>query len=86
MRILTEILLGDLKLHHQRRIGHCTEQRMERLARLKVQRTVLHLNENVVAKRAVERFEFVVRLFDAVDGHGVAVDECAPHRDAAVRR
>jgi hypothetical protein len=58
---------------------------MERLARLKVQRTVLHLNEHVVAKRAVERFEFVVRLFDAVDGHGVAVDERAPHRDAAVR-
>ena len=58
---------------------------MERLARLEVERPVLHLQPHVVAECAFERHEFIVRLAHAVGGDFVRIDECAPHHDPAVR-
>ena len=54
-----EIFLGDLEFHHQRRLRHRAEQRMERFARLEIDGAVLHLHEHVVGELAVERHEFV---------------------------
>ena len=59
---------------------------MERLARLEVERAVLHLHEDVVAEAAVERRELQVGALDAIGIDLVVVDEGAPHHDAAVRR
>ncbi len=86
MGVLAEVLLGDLELDHQGRVRHRPEQRVERLARLEVERPALHLHDHVAAEAAVERDELVVRLAHAVARHLVAVDEGAPHHDAAVRR
>ena len=50
-----EVLLRDLQLGHDRRLRHRAEQRVERLARLEVERAVLHLHDDVRAELAVER-------------------------------
>ena len=81
-----QVLLGDLELHHQRRLGHRPEQRMERLARLEVDRPVFDLHQHVRREPAVVRHELGVGLFGAVVGFFVRVDEGAPHHDAAMRR
>src|SRR2546430_14452650 len=86
MRVLTEVLLGDLNFHHQRGPGHGAEQGMERLARLEVERYVLLLEQHVVAEHAVERDEFIVRMAHAVAGGLASVDESQPHKEDAVRR
>ena len=86
MRGEAEIFLRDLHFEHQRRFRHGAEQRMERLARLEVDRSVLHLQQHVVAKLPIERHELGVRLLRAVIGLLVRVHERAPHHHATVRR
>ena len=83
---LAEVLLRDLQLGHQRRPRHRAEERAERLARLEVERAVLHLHDDVVAEAAVERHELQVGALDAIGIDLRRVDERAPHDDAAVRR
>ena len=85
MGVLAEVLLGDLQLQRQRRAGHRAEQLMERLAGLEIERTIFHLDHRAGVELAVQRFELVVRLADAI-GAVVAVNEGPPHDDAAVRR
>ena len=88
VRVLAEIFLGDLELEHERRLRHRAEQRMRtvraaesRAGRSSPARSTLSRN------LSVERLELVVRLLDAIlRGDFVAVDERAPHHDAAVRR
>ena len=83
---LAEVLLRDLQLRHQRRLRHRAEQRMERLARLEVERAVLDLDEDVRAELSVERDELRVGALDAIGIDVRVVDEGAPHDDAAVGR
>ena len=85
MGVFAEVFFRDLEFENERRLGHRAEERRERLARLEVERAVLHLNHHVVAKLSVERREFVVRLLHAVGRNVVAIDERAPDDDAAVR-
>ena len=65
---------------------HGAEQRMERLARLEIDRAVLDLHEHVGPEPAVQRHEFLVRALGPVGVDGRVVDEGAPQHDAAVRR
>ena len=83
---VSQILLGNLQFRHQRCLRHRPEQRMERLARLEVQRAVLHLHERVGAETPVERHELHVGALGAVRIDLGVVDKGAPHHDAAVRR
>ena len=83
---VAQILLRDLQFRHHRRARHRAEERAERLARLEVERSVLHLHDHVVAEAAVERRELEIRALDAIGVHVFVVDERAPHDDAAVRR
>jgi hypothetical protein len=83
---VTQIFLGDLHFHHQRRLRHRAEQRRERFARLEIDGPVLHLHEHVFGELAIERHEFRIRLLGAVLGVLARIDERAPHDDAAVRR
>jgi hypothetical protein len=80
-----EVFLGDLELHAEVGLRHGPEQRMERLARLEVDRPVLDLDDDVVAELAVERLELAVALLGAVVGLLVRIDEGPPHHDPAVR-
>ena len=57
---------------------------MKRLTRLKVDRPVLHLQDDVVAELPIQRHELVGGLFGAVVGLLLRIDERAPHDDAAV--
>ena len=79
----TEVLLGDLELHHHLGVVHPSEQRVEGLARLEIDGTVLDLHEDIVGEFAVEVLELLDGLVGAV-GAGRAIDEGAPHHDAAV--
>src|SRR5262245_17303432 len=80
-----QVLPGDLEFHHERRLRHAAEPRMEWLARLKVEGPVLYLHEHVVAELPIERLELVVRLANAVHGLLVAVHEGSPDHHTAVR-
>ena len=79
----SEVLLRDLELHHHLGLAHTAEQGVEGLAGLEVDGAVLDLDEHVVGELAVEALELLDRLVGAV-GAGGAVDEGAPHHDAAV--
>ena len=85
MRGEAQVLLGDLELHHQGRLRHGAEERVEGLARLEVDGTVLDLHEHVRPELPVEGLELVVGLLRPVLGHLVRVHEGAPHHDAPVR-
>ena len=69
-----------------RRLRHRTEQRMKRLARLEIERSVLDLDEDVVAEPAIERHEFQVGALDPIRIDVGVVDKRPPHHDAAMRR
>src|SRR5690606_17398566 len=58
--IKTEIFLGNLHFHHGIGVGQIAKQRREGLARLEVDRTILHLQDHVLAEFAVEWSEFIV--------------------------
>ena len=79
----SEVLLGDLELHHHLGLVHLSEEGIEGLARLEVDGTVLDLNEDVVGEQSVKVLELFDGLVGAV-GAGRAVDEGTPHDDAAV--
>ncbi len=85
MRGLAEVLLRDLQLGHDRRGRDGTEEGMEGLARLEVQRPVLDLHEHVVAEAAVEGHELLVGALDAVGVDLGVVHEGPVHHDPAVR-
>ncbi len=80
-----QIFLGDLDFEHQRRMGHRPEERMEWLTRLKVDRSVLHLHNDVAAEFPVQWHEFVPRLLGAVVRLLLRIHERAPHNDSAMR-
>ena len=82
---LAQIFLGDLEFHHQRRLGHRAEQRVEGFARLEVDRAILHLDDDIVGELAVERLEVAIGLLGAIVGIVMGIDEGAPHHDAAMR-
>ena len=76
-----EIFLRDLRFEHQLRIRHRAEHRMKRLARLEVDRAVLHLDDHIVGKLPVQRHEFAIRLLGPVGFVFSGVNEGAPdHR------
>ena len=79
----TEVLLGDLEFHHHLRVAEPAEEGAEGLARLEVDGAVLDLDDHVVGEFAVQRQEFFYGLVGPV-GAGGAVDEGAPHHDAAI--
>ena len=82
-----EVLLRDLELQHQRRARHRAEQRVERLARLEVDRAVLHLHAARSRRNAPSSgMNSSYACFARSPGDLVRVDERAPHHDAAVRR
>jgi hypothetical protein len=51
---LPEIFAGDLRLEHQAGLGHGPEQRVERLARLEIERAVLDLDDHVFGELPVQ--------------------------------
>ena len=79
-----EVFLGDLPFEHQAGVRHRAEQRVERLARLEVDRAVLNLDDHVRGELPVERREIVVSLLRAVGRVLVRIDERAPDHHAAV--
>ena len=73
-----EIFLRDLRFEHQLRIRHRAEHRMKRLARLEVDRAVLHLDDHIVGKLPVQRHEFAIRLLGPVGFVFSGVNEGTP--------
>ena len=57
---------------------------MEGFARLEVERAVLHLHDDIVAKLPVERDELAIGLLHAVSRFFRRIDKGAPHHDAAM--
>src|SRR5258708_30934942 len=84
--VLAKVLLGDLKLEHQGGLWHRADHGMERLARLKVERTVLDLPRHVVAKQTLKRLELVVPLLYSLGRDPAAVGQTSPHPDTATGR
>src|SRR4051794_4339073 len=82
----SQVLLGNLEFHSHGGMRHGTEQRVKRFARLEIERSILHLQNDVVAKLAIERHELTVRLLDAIVGNFIRVDERTPNEYATVRR
>ena len=82
----SQVFLGDLHFEHQRCFRHGAEQRMGRLARLKVDGAVLDLQQHVAAKLAVERRELLEGLLGPSSVLMIGIHEGPPHDDAAVRR
>ena len=80
-----EVLLRDLKLRHELCLRHRTEERVERLARLKVNGAVLDLQQNVRREPSVEGLQVVVAGRGPVVAGLRVVDEGAPHHDPVVR-
>ena len=58
---------------------------MKGLARLKVDRAILDLHDDIVGKLPVERLEVGIGLFGAIVGIVMGIDEGAPHHDPAMR-
>src|SRR4051812_34716194 len=85
MIIKAEILLRDLQLRHDLRVRHRAEERMKRLARLKIYRAILHLEQNVRRKLSVEWLQVLVRRTSTVVAGLHVVDKRAPHNDPSMR-
>ena len=81
---VSQILLRNLHFNHCLSLLKMPEKRAERLARLKIDRTVLYLNQHIISKLAVERHKLFNRLFGAVGTFGV-VHKGAPHNNSAKR-
>src|SRR4030095_6461800 len=75
---LAQILLCKLKLHHQRRLLHCTKKRGEGFSWLKVYGSVFYLPENIFSKFSINCFNFFISLFDPVI-RTRTVNKCPPH-------
>ena len=84
MARLSEILLCNLQLCHLLRLVHGVEDGGVGLTGLEIQRTVLRLQDHIVAELTVEILEFRNRLFYAIlTLMGCAIHERAPHHDTA---
>ena len=88
--VLARVLLGDLQLDRLVGVLHAPEHRVDRFARLEVQRPVLGLQEHVVGERAasavVDRAELEERALEPVVVDVGVVDERAPEHHHAQRR
>ena len=80
----SQVLLGNLELHHHLGILQSSEERAERFPWLEVHRTVLDLDHDVVRELSVKRFEFLDCLVRPVRARR-SIYEGSPHNDAAVR-
>ena len=63
---MSKILLSNLELNHRLCLLQRTEKRTERLARLKINWTVLYLNDDIVAELSVERHKLLISLLCSV--------------------
>ncbi len=66
MPLLSGVLLRDLQLNGLARIRHCAEERRGWLAHLRINRTVLDLDNDVLIEVPVEGMEVVVSGAGAV--------------------
>ena len=82
---LTQILLCRLNLGEDGRLLQRAEQRVEWLARLKVDGAVLDLHQHVRTKLPVELRELEIRALRAIGIDILVIDERAPDDVAAVR-
>jgi len=80
MKCLSGIFVCDLQFSHLRGFLHIVEDRRIRLARLKVERSVFGLKDDIVAEVPVHRFELRHSLHHAVLAFVVgAIDKGAPY-------
>src|SRR5687768_3085615 len=82
---VAKILLSQLKFHHDWSMLHSTKQWVKRFPWLKVQRTILHLNDDILFKFSIKWFKLRIGLFYPVRRNFIVVDKCPPHNDAVVR-
>ena len=80
MIALSKILLSNLEFGHQSRFFHSTKQRTKRFARLKINRTVLYLNNHIIPKLPIELMKFIVSQFHPVVAR--LVHKCTPHHNS----
>ena len=88
--LLAGVLLRDLQLDGLAGMPKRGEERRDRFTHLKVDRTVLHLNDDVRLELAVEGTEVIVARagaigFEVVPVQMVVVDEAAIKNDAVMR-
>ena len=80
---LAQVLLGNLELRHSDGLFHTAEERAERLAALEIYRTVLDLDNDIVAELPVKMLELLHGLVRTVRAGG-GVYESPPHNHSAV--
>src|SRR5262245_27046385 len=85
MIVETEILLCDLHLRHYLRVRHGAEDWMKGFARLEIDWSILHLQQDVWSKLAVEWMQVLVCRPSAVVAGLHVVNKSAPHHDAVMR-
>ena len=86
MARLSQVLLGNLQLHHVGCLLNLVEDRTVWLTGLEVQRTVLGLQNHVVAELAIQGLELRHGLLHAVFTFVVgAIDKATPHHNTLVR-
>ena len=86
MIALPKVLLRDLQFGHLRCVLHLVEDGGIGFAWLEVERSVLRLQDDVLAELPVAGFELADGLHHAVFALVLsAIDERAPHDDATVR-
>src|SRR5579871_2945955 len=90
MILLSGVFLRDLKLDRFVCFFKATQQRRDRFARLKIDWTVLDLNNDVLFELSIERMEIIVGGFGAIVARVapiemMVVDEGAVKDDAVVR-
>src|ERR1043166_10055429 len=81
-----EILLRDLKFGNDLCLWHRSDLRMERLTRLKIDRTIFNLQQNVGGKLAVERLELFISCAGAVVIGFHVINKGAPNHYAVMGR
>ena len=83
---LAEIFLRRLNFGDDRSLFHRAEQRMKRLARLEINRPVLHLDRDVRTELPIQPHELDVSALGAIRIDVVVVNKRAPDDVALVRR
>src|SRR5689334_5423199 len=81
-----EILLCDLQLGHHLGARHRAEKRMKRLTRLKINWSILHLEQHVGRKLPVEWLKVLVGRSGSVVAGLHVIDKRTPHHDPMMRR
>src|SRR6187402_2650726 len=80
---MTKVLLRDLELRHHGCFLHRAKQWTKWFARLKIDRTVLYLDDHIVSELSIEMNEFIVGLFCTVFIIR-AINKRAPHNESAI--